>query len=86
MVRKKTDQKKFDKFVEKLLTADTLDVKVVENFNVQESDEFVVDDAEENTLSILNRYVDEAEFDDTPMEKEALKKLISEVYQEACEV
>ena len=86
VVRKKTDQKKFDKFVEKLLTADTLDVKVVENFNVQESDEFVVDDAEENTLSILNRYVDEAEFDDTPLEKEALKKLISEVYQEACEV
>ena len=46
----------------------------------------MVDDAEENTLSILNRYVDEAEFDDTPLEKEALKKLISEVYQEACEV
>ena len=86
IVRKKTDQKKFDKFVEKLLNADTLDVKIVENFNTQDAEDFEVDDAEENTLSILNRYVDEAELGDTPLEKEAIKKLISEVYLEACEV
>ena len=63
-----------------------IDLKVVENFNVQESDDFDVNDIDENTLSILNRYVDEAEFEESALEKEAVKSLISQVYMEACEI
>ena len=63
-----------------------IDLKVVENFNVQESEDFDASDAEENTLSILSRYVDEADFEESSLEKEAIKSLISEIYIEACEV
>ena len=61
-------------------------MKVVENFNVQETEDFDASDAEENTLSILNRYVDEADFEDSSLEKAAIKALMSDIYQEACEV
>ena len=86
VVRKKTKQKDFDKFLDKLFSVGLIDLKVVENFNIQESDEFDVSDVEENTLSILSRYVDEADFEDSSLEKDAIKALISEIYMEACEV
>ena len=86
IVRKKTKQKDFDKFLDKLFNINPIDLKVVENFNVQESGDFDVADVEENTLSILSRYVDEAEFEESALEKEAIKQLISEIYMEACEV
>ena len=86
VVRKKTKQKDFDKFLDKLFNAGLIDLKVVENFNVQESDEFDVSDVEENTLSILNRYVDDADFEESSIEKEAIKNLISEIYMESCEI
>ena len=86
IVRKKSKQRDFDKFLDKLFNVGLIDLKVVENFNVQESDEFDVSDVEENTLSILSRYVDEAEFEESSLEKEAIKNLISDIYREACEV
>ena len=86
IVRKNTDRKMFDKFIDKLMKTNILDLKIVENFNVQESGEFSVEDIEENTLSILNRYVDEADYEDSSIEKDGIKKLISEIYREACEV
>lgn len=86
VVRKKTKQKDFDKFLDKLFNVGLIDLKVVENFNVQESEDFDASDVEENTLSILSRYVDDADFEESSLEKEAIKKLLSEVYMEACEV
>ena len=86
VVRKKTKQKDFDKFLDKLFSVGLIDLKVVENFNIHESDEFDVSDVEENTLSILSRYVDEADFEDSSLEKEAIKSLIADIYMEACEV
>ena len=38
------------------------ELKIVENFDIHESEEFEVDD-DENTISILNRYIDESEFE-----------------------
>jgi len=61
-------------------------MKIVENFNVQEGEEFQVEDIEENTLSILNRYVDEADYEDSSIQKDDIKNLISQIYREACEV
>ena len=37
----------------------------------------------EDTLSILNRYIDESEVD---LEKSIIQKMIQDVYQEACEL
>ena len=58
----------------------------MENFNVNETEEFDVSDVEENTLSILSRYVDDADFEESVLNKDDIKKLMSEIYMEACEV
>lgn len=86
VVRKKTKQKDFDKFLDKLYNCGSIDLKVVENFNVQESDDFDASDIEENTLSILSRYVDESSFEESSLDKDSVIALISEIYMEACEV
>ena len=40
-------------------------------------------DEEENTISILNRYIDEAEFE---FDKTIIKGIFQDLYQQACEV
>jgi len=78
VVRKKTKQKDFDRFLDKLFNVGLIDMKVVENFNIQETEDFDASDAEENTLSILNRYVDDADFEDSALDKNEIKNLLSE--------
>jgi DNA repair exonuclease SbcCD nuclease subunit len=82
IVRKKTDLKKFEKFIDKLYSSNVAELKVVENFQIQENEEFEAFESED-TLSILNRYVEESEIE---LDKSIVQKLISEVYQEACEL
>jgi hypothetical protein len=82
IVRKKTDIKKFEKFIDKLYTSNVAELKVVENFQIKENEEFEAFESED-TLSILNRYVEESEIE---LDKSIVQKLISEVYQEACEL
>ena len=82
IVRKKTDLKNFEKFVDKLYASNVAELKIVENFQIQENEEFEAFESED-TLSILNRYVEEAEIN---LDKSVVQKLISEVYQEACEM
>ena len=78
IVRKKTDLKNFEKFVDKLYASNVAELKIVENFQIQENEEFEAFESED-TLSILNRYVEEAEIN---LDKSVVQKLISEVYQE----
>ena len=82
VVRKKTDTKKFEKFIDKLYSSNIAELKIVENFEVQESAEFEAFESED-TLSILNRYIEEAEVN---LDKSIVQKLLQEVYQEACEI
>ena len=82
IVRKKTDIKKFEKFVDKLYSANVAELKVIENFAIQESEDFEAFESED-TLSILNRYVEEAEIN---LDKSTVQKLLQEIYQEACEL
>ncbi len=82
IVRKKTDLKNFEKFVDKLYASNVSELKIVENFQIQENEEFEAFESED-TLSILNRYVEEAKID---LDKSIVQNLISEVYQEACEM
>ena len=86
VVRKKSKQKDFDKFLDKLFSTGLIDLKVVENFNVQEAEDFDASDVEENTLSILSRYVDESDFEESSLCSDQIKALLSEIYMEACEV
>lgn len=82
IVRKKTDTKKFEKFIDKLYTCGVADLKIVENFQLDESEEFEAEESED-TMSILSRYIDESE---TELNKTVIQSLIKEIYQEACEV
>ena len=74
--------KNFEKFIDKLYSAGIHELKIVENFEIQESEEFEVEDSE-NTISILNRYIDEAEID---CDKSIVKSILQKVYSQACEV
>jgi len=82
IVRKKSDIKKFEKFIDKLYTTGVADLKIVENFQLIVSEEFETEESED-TMSILSRYIDESE---TELNKPVIKSLIKEIYQEACEV
>ena len=82
IVRKKTDTKQFEKFIDKLYASNVSDLKVVENFVIEESEEFEAFESED-TLSILNRYIQEAEIN---LDKSVIQKMMQEIYQEACEL
>jgi DNA repair exonuclease SbcCD nuclease subunit len=82
IVRKKSKPKDFEKFIDKLYTAGIQDLKIVENFEIQENEDFEIDE-EENTMSILNRYIDEAEFE---FDKNVIKGIFQDLYRQACEV
>jgi len=82
IVRKKTNPKEFEKFLDKLYESNVQDLKIVENFQVQEVEDISHFESED-TFSILDRYIQESEIE---LDKSTLKNLIREVYQEACEM
>ena len=82
IVRKKTNPKEFEKFLDKLYESNVQDLKIVENFQVQEVEDISHFESED-TFSILDRYIQESEIE---LDKSILKNLIREVYQEACEM
>ena len=82
IVRKKSKPKDFEKFIDKLYSIGVQDLKIIENFDIQENEDFEIGD-EENTLSILNRYIDESE---TQYDKNIIKNIFQDLYKQACEV
>ena len=82
VVRERNDQVKFEKFVDKLYNSNVAELKVVENFGLPESEEFEAFESED-TLSILNRYIEESDID---LDRSRLQKMVQDVYQEACEL
>lgn len=86
VIRKKTDQVKFEKFIDKIYSAGVADLKVIENFAFSNLDPHVDEGADiesEDTMSILDRYIDETE---TELDKSVIQNIIREIYQEACEL
>ena len=82
IVKRKTDQKQFEKFIDKLYNSGIQDLKIIENFVLTESADFEVEETE-NTIGILNRYIDESEFEG---DKTLIKGILQQIYTEACEV
>ena len=74
--------KDFEKFIDKLYSVGVQDMKIIENFQMTESEDFEVDE-EENTISILNRYIEES---DLELDKGIIKKIIQDLYRQSCEV
>lgn len=83
IIKEKSSDVKLEQFIDKLYMAGVADLKIMENYSVQESEEFEVEETE-NTISILNRYVDDCE-PDFDMDKVKLKKILTDVYSLSCE-
>jgi DNA repair exonuclease SbcCD nuclease subunit len=83
VVRQKTDQLKFDKFIDKILKVNPFDLKVVEIIDINDGEVDCEEMTTEDTMSILDKYVEEAEFE---LDKMIVKKLLRDVYREALEL
>ncbi len=84
MVNKK-DIYKFDMFVDRLLSEQTHEVKIVEDFSELDASN-VSDDIAENTqdtTTLLEKYIDELDVD---LNKERLKNTMKGLYLEACDM
>lgn len=82
IVVNKKDLYKFDKFTDRLFSADCLDVKVIEDFSDMDAST-VSDDIVENTedtMTLLHKYVDELSVD---LDKNRLKNMMKSLYTEA---
>ena len=82
IVRKISDPKKFEKYIDKLYSSNLAELKIVENFDFTEGEEFEADESED-TISLLNRYIQESEVD---LDKSVITDILQDVYREACEV
>ena len=82
IVRNKSSQFEFDKYVDKINKSGCIDLKIVENFTIDDDDVEFTQEECENTLTLLNKYIDDSEFD---LDKSIVKGIMKEVYREACE-
>jgi hypothetical protein len=73
----------FDKFVDSIVKVNPLELKIIENIDVYDEDVNCDEIPTEDTLSILDKYVEESEFE---LDKNTIKKLLREFYKEALEV
>ena len=82
IVVNKKDLYQFDQFIDRLLKADSQEVKIIEDFSDLDANT-VSDDIVENTqdtLTLLNMYIDEL---DVTLDKSRLKNTQRELYTEA---
>ena len=80
IVKNKTDHKKYEKFLDNLNKIEPYELKIIEN--IQINSDFDADEAVENedTLTLLKRYVDESEI---KLNKSRIKDLIQSIYKES---
>ena len=85
IVKDKGKGVKFDKFIDKLYHSGVAELKTIENIDYGTGFVTYEDQGQdtEDTLTLLSKYIDEVE---TSVDKSRVKKLLQNVYQEACEV
>ena len=82
IVKTKSSEKEYDRFMESLSKANPYDIKVIERTDDLIFDGDIVDQTED-TMTLLNSYIDDLE---TNLNKSKIKGLVKDIYQEACEV
>ena len=83
VVRKKSNVKEFEHFVDKLHKANLSELKIIENYSLVDEIEFDTSIENEDTFSLLQRFIDES---DLSLNKNQLKNILKETYMEACEL
>ena len=82
IVEKKTDTQKFERFISNLYAAGVHEIKVIEDPSFEQDINEEIDIEREDTLTILEKYVDDMEHSD----KDALKNILKSLYVEALEL
>ena len=82
IVEKKIDSDKFEFFISQLYAAGVHDIKIIEDPSFEQDLNEEIDIDKEDTLTILERYVDDMEHSDKP----ALKTILKSLYVEALEM
>jgi DNA repair exonuclease SbcCD nuclease subunit len=82
IVEKKIDSDKFEFFISQLYAAGVHDIKIIEDPSFEQDLNEEIDIDKEDTLTILERYVDDMEHSDKP----ALKSILKTLYVEALEM
>lgn len=83
IVRKKTKVKPFESYIDKILRSNVAELKIIENHLSVDTEEFDVSLENEDTLSLLQRFVDESEIE---LNKDMIKNILKDVHREACEL
>ena len=65
-----------------MYASNVFELKVVENFLIEVAEDFEAFESED-TLSILNRYIQESEIQ---LDKSRVQNIMRKTYQEACEL
>jgi len=82
IVKNKTKPKVFDKFLDKIYLANPYEVKITEI--LQESSIQNEEDIEiENTMTILSKYIENADVD---INKNKVQNLARKIYKQACDI
>jgi len=83
IIKNREDHLKFEKFLDKIAKSGPLDLKVIETIDVYDDNVDCEGIESEDTLSILDKYIEESDFE---LNKNMVKKLLRELYTEALEV
>jgi DNA repair exonuclease SbcCD nuclease subunit len=83
IVKNKKDQLQFDNFVERLVKSNCLDLKILEMNEIYDENIDFYDESMEDTLTILNKYVEESQI---TLNQNVVKKILKEIYTEALEL
>ena len=82
IVEQKTNQGNFDKFVKTLYDSNVTELKIIEDLSVEF--EGITEDVEtEDTLTLLEKYIDEVEY---AVNKQSVKSIIKTLYTESLEL
>jgi len=80
VVQNKTDQSKYERFIDRLIKQNPYELKIVETVKLNSDFDFEEIVQNEDTLTLLKKYVDESEI---KLNKNRVKDLIQIIYQES---
>lgn len=82
VVQQKTNQSQYDLFVNQVLKCNILDLKIVENYIVNDDMVSLSELDCEDTLTILNKYIEQSDF---RLKKNVVQTILNQTYREAME-
>lgn len=83
IVKERTSQSDYDKFISKILETNIVDLSIVELVDLDDTEVNFDDIEPEDTFAVLSKYVEEADFS---LDKNMIKNILHNTYKEALEL